>query len=128
MEMAPIVAENDIVKTLKEAIEAELLSRGFKAGSMVKVYAELQKFYNDFRTGFFSGSALAEVTMNVQIKKKDNTIIYSKLISAEGANPEIMLSSGENAKIALDKALKNVVAKLFEDKSFIEAVFIAGRD
>lgn len=39
--------------------------------------------------------------------------------------PGIQLASGENAKIALDEALKDAVSKLFNDGTFIDALFKA---
>lgn len=125
MEMAPIVAENDVAKVLEQALKTELTSRGFSSGDSVMVVAELQKFYNDFKIGFWSGTAQAEVTMNIQVRKKDGSIIFSKVVSAEGSNPGCMMASGENAKIALNDSLKNSVAKLFNDKSFYDALFLA---
>jgi uncharacterized lipoprotein YajG len=125
MEMASIVATNDVAQTLQKAIEAELVSRGFSRGDVVLVFAELQKFYNDFKSGFWSWTALSEVTMNIQVKKKDGSILFSKVISAEGKNEGIQLASGENARIALDEALKNSVAMLMSEKAFINAIIAA---
>lgn len=125
MEMAPIVAENDVAKVFEQAIKTELKARGFNSGDAVLVVAELQKFYSDFKIGFWSGTAAAEATMNIQVKKKDGSTVFSKLVSAEGSNPGCMLASGENAKIALEDSLKSSVAKLFNDKTFYEAIFLA---
>jgi uncharacterized lipoprotein len=126
MEMAPIVAKEDVAKTVATAIEAELTNRGFAtAPGSVKVFVELQKFYNDFKSGFWSGTAAAELIMNIQIKKPRGTIVYSKLLAGEGSIPGIQLASGENAQSALDAALKDAVTKLFDDSSFIKALFAA---
>lgn len=54
--MAVIVTENKVSDVVANAIVAELRSRGFQIGQgHVIVNAELQKFYNDFKVGFFSG-------------------------------------------------------------------------
>lgn len=128
MEMAAIIAKEDVADTLKRAIEAELANRGFRLSSGgVAVAAELSKFYNDFKTGFWSGSADAEVTMNVQIKRADGSIGYAKLISGIGRLESIQLMLGSNAKLALDAALKDAVAKLFNDRAFINALLRGGR-
>ncbi|HWP59587.1 MAG TPA: YajG family lipoprotein [Candidatus Acidoferrales bacterium] len=126
MEMAPIIAKEDVATTIATAIESELANRGFIPGAgSVRLLAELQKFYNDFKTGFWSGTAAAELIMNVQIKKSDGTIVYSRLVAGEGNIPGIQLASGENARNALDAALKDAVAKLFDDGAFIQALFKA---
>ena len=128
MEMAAILSNEDVADTLKKAIEAELANRGFRINSGgVAVVAELNKFYNDFKTGFFSGSTAAEVTMNVQIKRADGSIGYAKLISGTGGLEHIQLMLGSNAKVALDAALKDAVAKLCNDRTFITALLRGGR-
>lgn len=50
MEMAPIVADNNVAETLAKGIEAELANRGFVlASDPVLVNVDLRKFYNDFK-------------------------------------------------------------------------------
>jgi uncharacterized lipoprotein len=128
MEMAPIVATEEVSLTLAKAIEVELSNRGFvPAPGSIRLVAELQKFYNDFKVGFWSGTAAAELIMNVQIKKPDGGFIFSKLVAGEANIPGIMLASGENAKTALQEALKEALSKLFRDQAFVEALFEAAK-
>lgn len=128
MEMAPIIAQNDIADTLKKAIEVELKNRGFDLGEgSVLVFAELNKYYNDFKTGFWSGRAVAEVVMNAQVKKPDKTILYSKMIAGENSQT-VQLASGNNAKYVLDAALKDAISKLFNDTSFVDSLFKASKN
>src|ERR1017187_5176054 len=128
MEMAAIIAKKDVAETLKKAVEVELANRGFHLrGGGVAVAAELSKFYSDFKTGFWSGSAVAEVTMNVQVKKADGSIGFSKLVTGAGVKENLQLASGSNAKVALDAALKAAVGKLFGDTAFVDALLKAAR-
>lgn len=123
MEMAPIIAQEDVADTLKKAIEAELANRGFRLNDgMVAIATELRKFYSDFKVGFWSGSALAEVTMDIQVKKPDGSLSFSKRVAGKSRKDRLMLASGENAKAALDDALKDAIAKLFADSEFIKAL------
>jgi len=123
MEMAAIMAQEDVPETVQKAIEVELENRGFHlATNHLTVVAELSKFYNDFKIGFFAGDAKAEVTMNVQVRNPSGNIVYSKLITGEGLNPNIQLSSGKNAKIALDAALNDAIANLFREQAFIDSL------
>jgi uncharacterized lipoprotein YajG len=125
MEMAPIIAQNDIGDLLKKAIEAELKNRGFEvADGSVQVLAELNKYYSDFKTGFWAGKAVAEVVVNIQVKKPDKSILYSKLVTGENALT-VQLASGKNAKLALDAALKDAMSKLFADAAFMDSCFKA---
>lgn len=123
METAAIVAENDVPGLVKSAIEEELKDRGFGiGGGPVKVNVELEKFYCDFKTGFFSGDALAEVVMNVQIKTSGGAIAFARVMSGEGKEANVQLASGSNAKLALDRALKAAMEKLFKDEAFLQAL------
>lgn len=126
MEMAAIISNNDVVTLVANAIEDELRNRGFEVteGS-VHVGIELNKFYNDFKIGFWSGSAASEVVMNVQVKKSDGNINYAKSITGLYTKKGIQLCSGKNAKMALEEALKDAISKLMNDSSFIAALLKA---
>lgn len=124
IEMASIVATNNVPDFIKHSIETELVDRGFKLGpgTSVTIVGELAKFYNEFKTGFFSGAAVAELDMNVTIRNPEGTIVYSRLIDGRGTLPNIQLASGGNARIALDAALKDAMATLFSDPNFTETL------
>jgi uncharacterized lipoprotein YajG len=126
MEMAPIIAKNDVADTVARAIESELANRGFGlAEGTVLVAVELSKFYNDFRIGLLSVSAVAEVIMNVQVKDASGNIVFMKGITGEGTNTGVQITSGKNAKEALDAALKDAVSRLVNDTSFIDSLLKA---
>jgi uncharacterized lipoprotein len=128
MDMAAIIATEDVADTLKRAIEVELANRGFRiGGGGMAVAAELSKFYNDFKTGFWSGSAVAEVIMNVQVTKADGSIGFSRLVTGAGGRENLQLGSASNAKVALDAALKDALGKLFGNTAFVEALLQAAR-
>ncbi len=127
MEMAAIISNNDVAALVSTAITDELRNRGFKiGGNRALVSIELTKFYNDFKIGFWSGSAVAEVVMNVQVKKPDGNIVYAKAISGEHTLKGVQLMSGENARASLNEALKDAVSKLMDDKSFMSALVQSG--
>ena len=127
MEMAAIRSDRDVVALVRESIEAELQSRGFKTesgGSRVKV--EVMKFYNDFKVGFFSGDAVAEVLLNIQVVGMDGRILFSKPVSSTGKNEDVLLANGSNAKAALENGLQVAVANLMSDRDFVNAIFASG--
>lgn len=124
MEMAAIRSDRDVVALVKESIETELASRGFKAATGAgRVKVDVMKFYNDFKIGFFTGDAIAEVVLNVQVLGANGSILYSKPVSSTGKNADIMMASGSNAKVALENGLQVVVANLMNDPAFISAIF-----
>ena len=123
IEMAPIVADHDVGQTLAEAIRTELRNRRFNVGDRgVVVRCELQRFYNDFKLGFFSGDALAEVAMNVQVQRPEGMVVFVRSFLGQGKEPNIQLTLGHNAKAALDRALKDAVSQLVNDREFVDAL------
>jgi uncharacterized lipoprotein len=125
MEMAPIVANEDVAITIRKAMEQELRARGFKLAAeaaLVQIAADLTRFYNDHKTGFFAGDAIADLNLSVNVKAKAGGLLYSRQIVAQGVEPNTQLMSGENARLALDRALDNGMKALFGDQEFLAAL------
>lgn len=125
MEMAPITAAEDVAVTVRKAIEKELQARGFQLGSdaaLVKVAADITRFYNDHKMGVFAGDAVADLNLSVTVKSKNGALLYSKQIVAQGKEANTQLATGNNAKLALDRALENGMKMLFEDPTFLSAL------
>jgi len=129
IEMGSIKSNENIADIVKSAINEEIRKRGFNINDgSVTVGVELTRFYNDFKVGFFSGNADAEIIFNIQVRKSNGDIKYAKAFTELHSEKGIMLSLGHNAKIALDKALKNGVVKLMSDDSFIKAILNSGSE
>jgi uncharacterized lipoprotein len=125
MEMAPITAAEEVSATVRKAIEKEIQARGFQLGAdaaLVKVAADVTRFYNDHKIGFFAGDAVADLNMSVTVKAKDGGLLFSKQIVAQGMEKNTQLASGNNAKIALERALEGGLTMLFEDQAFLSAL------
>lgn len=124
-EMAPITAAEDVAVTIRKAIEQELRARGFRLDSeaaLVKIDADVTRFYNDHKMGFFAGDAVADLNLSVSVKSKDGKLLYAKQIAAQGKEANTQLATGNNARLALDRALANGMKTLFEDKAFLSAL------
>jgi uncharacterized lipoprotein len=127
MEMAAIRSDRDVSQLVKESIETELRARGFRVGEgSAQTKVDLTTFYNDFKIGFFSGDAVAEVSFNVQVVGAGGAILYSKPISSTGKNADILLANGSNAKEALENGLQTAIANLMADPDFLKAVIKSG--
>ena len=126
MEMARIVATNDVVELVRGSLERELRALGFRteAGG-VPVGIELQNFYNDFRTGFWSGDAVAEVAFVLKVRDASGALLFSQLYSATGIEEKIQIASGENAKAALQKALTGAIKAAIDDPQLRQALLSA---
>ena len=128
MEMAAIVARQDIPTAVSKAIETELSARGFQLGKgPVFVLVDINKFYSDFKMGFFEGEAVAEVMLTTQVRNADGKLVYSKTYSAEGVEEHIQLASGSNAKAAVEKAFAAAIAQMVGDDFFIQSLVEAQR-
>ena len=128
MEMAPITAADDVAVTVRKAIEKELQARGFQLASdkaLVKVTADVTRFYNDHKMGFFAGDAVADLNLSVTVASKSGTLLYSRQIVAQGKEANTQLATGNNARIALERALENGMKTLFEDQAFLSALLAA---
>lgn len=66
--------------------------------------------------GFFSGDAVAEVTVAVQVKTPDGRIWFAHSVTGEAKEGGVMLALGHNAKASLDKALTACVSRLVSDR------------
>ena len=123
MEMANIMPANDVSEVFKNAIIWEMINRGFvisNDGSRLNV--EICKFYNDYKIGFFSAVARADTVLNVTLRKRDCTMVYSKAIFGFGEETSCFLTTGNNASLALERALHYAVQRLMNDPDFIMAL------
>jgi len=128
VEMAPIVTDQNIGDLVEQAVEKELRSRGFAVGTPgpTLLLIQLDRFTSSFQMGVFSGSATADVAMDVMIKNVAGKDTFKTWIMAKGENPSLQLATGDNAKVALDQALQNALAKLFGDQKFLDALVASG--
>lgn len=129
MEMAAIRSETDVPGLVRGSIEAELTRRGFQSGpGGFTVVVELRRLYNDFHPGFFTGDAMAEADLEVSVfapgAVEGLPPLFVARAEGEGRNLNIQLSSGENAKPALEGALSEAVSNLFNNPRFVAALLI----
>lgn len=123
MEMASIEAINDVAKTFAQAAAFEFEQLGFKIGKGGKlVRVELVRFYNDFKMGFFAGDAVADGLINIQVEDQSGANLFAKSYEGGGMEPNIQLASGENARIALMKAMTDIVGKIAQDTDLHKAL------
>ena len=127
MEMAKIIASNDVVVEVGKAVQNELASLGFNIGpDGISITVETTTFYNDFKPGFWSADAVAEVAFNLTAKKPEGILVYSRSYRAVGMNKEVMLMGGSSAAPALSEALRNAVQQMVMDGNLHKALVQAG--
>jgi uncharacterized lipoprotein YajG len=129
MEMAAITSVGSVPDMVTKALEQELENSGFKLdGGDAVVNAEISRLYNRWVIGFWSGTARAEFNMKVDVTSEEgSSIIYSRMIYAEGLKDKCQLTSGANAEIALSAALTKGIHCLMEDPEFTRALFKAAK-
>lgn len=123
MEMAAIVPTTDVAKTFADAVASEIESLGFKLGEGGKtIKVELVRFYNDFKMGFFAGDSVADGLINVSITNKSGDLIFTRSYEGGGLEQNIQLATGENARLALTRAMTDIVTKVPQDKDLQSAL------
>ena len=126
MECAAILAREDVAATVRQAINQELKSRGFKIQEemldVTRVNVDIFRFYNDYKVGFWSASAVSDFDVMVTVKTKDGAACYNKRQTTQAVNGGCMLMTGKNAERALNNAFSDGIQKLFDDKDFINAL------
>jgi uncharacterized lipoprotein len=126
MEMANISATNNIPYTVAKAVESELSSRGFAMSQDgCRLDVELVRFYSDFKIGFFAGDAIADAAANVKLTGPDGKILYTKYYQAGGAEADVLLAVGSNARAALIVAMRSLVSAIVNDKNLQNAIIAA---
>lgn len=123
MEMASIVATNDISKTFADAVKFELENLGFRiaeGGKRVKV--DLIRFYNDFKMGVFAGDAVADGLIGITVSDEAGVTTFSRPYEGGKIEPNIQLATGSNARKALTGAMADIVGKIAQDKDFHAAL------
>jgi uncharacterized lipoprotein YajG len=128
MEMAAILSARPVSEIVRQALAEELHKEGFLIGqSRIVVVAEINKFSNDYKVGFFSSDAVGEVTLAVQVRDTAGHILYTRTLTGQGTNGGVMLMGGENARVSLEAALSSAVVRLMSDQAFTRAIQDAGR-
>jgi uncharacterized lipoprotein YajG len=127
MEMAQILAKNDVMSVVREAFATELRNRGFKIGNGgAKLNVKVVAFWNDFKMGAWSGSAVGEVIVTAQVEGPMSNIVHIQSVTGRFTEKGIQLASGANAKIALDGALQDAVLQVMKKVEFFNALVQSG--
>jgi len=127
MEMAKIIASNDVVAEVGQAVQSELSSLGFNVGpGGIAISVQTTNFYNDFKPSFWTAEAVAEVAFDLTAKRQDGTLVYSRSYRAVGVNKDVMLMMGEQAAPALSAALRDAVQLVVQDANLHQALLQAG--
>ncbi len=128
MEAAPIIATNDIVQAIRAGAEQELSARGFKVGpGAVQITLAVRRFYNDFKTGFFSADPVADFDVTIAVRNASGASIFSQSYFAQADVPGVQIMTGSNAQLALTQVMAEGVRKIVSDPAFIQALLDAQR-
>src|SRR6266481_7341293 len=122
----PIVPGNNVIDTARDAVQSELQARGFvidngPASKIVRV--RVQRLSGHFFSTLFFSSYTAELIMHVEVESPGKMIGYSQSFDETNTyHPSMFASLSDDFGAALSGALKQGVAKLFDDPAFIAAL------
>jgi len=123
MEMAAIRADRDVTLIVREALEAELKSRGFTIGNGgANTSLAINRFYATFQSHLFSGDALGDIKFHVSVLSTGGATAYEREVDVMGIEPGIQLASGSNAAAALSDGMGKAFDTLFADPAFLAAL------
>ncbi len=127
----PILATEVIAVTFRNAIEQELMNRGFSLGLdySVLISADITRFYY-YHTlselqAIIPNPQVADFTMIVVVRSKKGERLYSRQIEAQVIEHESFLTR-EKVQSALNQVLDQGMRYLFEDQSFLAALLAVG--
>ncbi|HEX4506584.1 MAG TPA: YajG family lipoprotein [Alphaproteobacteria bacterium] len=122
MEMAAIRSKEDVTDVVNAALKTEFEARGFHVESSGRaVTVTVNHFYNQFGTGFFSGTATGDVNLGVTVAGPAGAPLYTGTIDGT-SKMSIQMAGGSNAAESLATAIADAVTKLFADPAFVSAV------
>ena len=125
MEMAEITPNPKVVPFIAASVKKVLARKGYSVADRASnaVVVEVAKFYNDFKIGAWSGSADAEIILNVSVMDAAGSVQYSTSIIGHHLEKGIGLASGENAQKALRLAFADAMLKLVRDTGIDRALY-----
>ena len=122
MRGSDINATNDVVEEVRAGVVEVLAGQGFHNGRDATVRIELARFYNNFDMGFWSATANAQATANLQVVAADGRSLYSRIYSANHQMAGVQMMSGENAGNALRTALHGLLRQIADDPQLPRAL------
>ncbi len=122
MEMAAIRSTREVPDIVRDALKAEFEERGFhiEAGGRA-VTVSIDRFYNQFGVGAFSGSADGDVSLTVTVADAGGAKLYTQSYAGTSKS-SILMANGSNAAEAVAAALNDAIGKMFADPGFIAVI------
>lgn len=122
----PIVPSNSVIDTARDAVQSELQARGFvidSAPASTVVRVQVLRLSGHFFSSLFFSSYTAELIMHVEVERPGKVIAYSQSFDeTDTYHPSAFASVSDDFGDALSGALKQGVAKLFDDPAFMAAL------
>jgi uncharacterized lipoprotein YajG len=124
----PISTTTDVGDTARDAVRTELQARGFAISNAsgpgtVEVRVQVLKFTGHFFSTLIFATYTGEMTMHVEVERQGKGTVYSQTFEATDTyRPSDFGSVSDHFGTALNGALQQGIAKLFDDPAFIAAL------
>jgi len=119
MEMAAIRSAQDVSEVVRQAALKEFGQRGFDIeASGLGVTLTINRFYNQYSTGFFAGNADGAANLTVTVTDKSGSKIYENSYSGV-SKKAATLANGSAAAESVAIALNDAFHKMFGDDAFV---------
>lgn len=116
-----IIVTEPVALTLKRSIEDELKARGFHVDGIADfiVEVDIRNFFNDYKVGLIFSESVADLNMDIKVLSSKGALLYSRNIAVQGRKAWASTMRGDDAEIALNRALDNGINALFGDNAFL---------
>ncbi len=122
MRGADINAANDVVEEVRAGVAEILAGQGFRNGSDVTVRVQLARLYSNFDLGFWSATANAQATANLQAIAANGRSLYSRVYSANHQVTGVFNLGGKNAGSAVSAAMHGLLRQIADDPELTRAL------
>lgn len=122
--MASIYSEEPLEVSVQAAIEQELLARGFvlESDAPLTIKGDILELYSNLHFGWFSGKAVADSTVQVEVVSEVDEVLFSKEISVSPEHTGLQYQSASNLARPVELAIEETLDELFDDPLFMEAL------
>ena len=132
MEMASFEADNEPIAVIQGAIGTELANSGYRMVERMEqaqavIVVKLVKLWAEFQPGVWSVSVTGVGHINVTVRNSQSeAVTFNATVAGAGHRKAGGYAGEKDYEIALNKAIQDMVFKLFDNKEFHSAIMSCG--
>lgn len=117
-----LLAKKPIANLLKESIDKNLKSRGFKVGNLRYLELQILELNYDTKKGIFVGTSKGEAKIKAVIKNYNATKIFEKTFNVSVGRKHVIISDLATDKTIIENLISEIASDILEDSSINEQI------